>query len=76
MAAKLEVIITEQNGRMEFDIKGSGGRTPREEARLVMIIAAIKALFSDSDRQAAKCNCPACKESREREAENERPNLH
>lgn len=76
MAAKLEVIITEHIGRMEFGIKGSGNRTPREEAHLVAMVAAIKAIVSDFDRQAAECDCPACKAKRDRETEHERPNLH
>jgi hypothetical protein len=76
MAAKLEVIITEHSGRMEFDVKGSVDRTPREEAHLVAMVAAIKAIVSDFDRRAADCNCPDCRASREREAVHEYPNLH
>ncbi|ORM61998.1 hypothetical protein PRCB_02935 [Pantoea rodasii] len=76
MAAKLEVIITEHSARMEFDIKGSGDRTPREEAHLVALVAAIRAIVSDFDSRAAKCSCPDCRASREREAVHEYPNLH
>ncbi|WP_158780738.1 hypothetical protein [Pantoea sp. BAV 3049] len=76
MAAKLEVIITEYSERMEFDVKGGGERTPREDTHLVAMIAAIKALVSDFDKRSEECNCASCKASRERKAEYERQNIH
>lgn len=76
MAAKLEVVITEHSGRMEFVVKGFGERTPREEAHMVALIGVIKSVVNDFDKRAAECDCPACKRKREREADNERQNIH
>lgn len=78
MAAKLEVVITEHGDRMEFDIKGTGERTYREEADMDMIIGVIRSAVARRAGGAmqTRCGCPACTESRKREAENDGSNIH
>ncbi|WP_312836815.1 hypothetical protein [Pantoea sp.] len=76
MSAKLEVLITEHRGRMEFDFKVTGKRSPREDAHLVALVAAIEAAVKDFEKVADGCNCPACQRRREREADYARQNLH